>query len=100
MSVKWLAAEVKAGKISWLLVDGSGSGGPTLPGDTRTGSRSALSVAEKVSTKVTLTSGAALYHLTGEAGAILAAAGEIAQGGPPKFRHVEEWECVRGSRLR
>ncbi len=77
VSVSWLAAEVKAGKISWLLVDSSsGSGGPGLPGDTRTGSASALSIAEKVSPKVTLSSGATLYHLTGRAAAILAAAGE------------------------
>jgi hypothetical protein len=78
VSVSWLAAEVKAGKISWLLVDGSGggSGGPTLPGDTRPGSQSALGAAEKVSTKVTLSSGVTLYHLTGKAAAILAAAGE------------------------
>jgi 4-amino-4-deoxy-L-arabinose transferase-like glycosyltransferase len=78
VSVSWLAAEVKAGKISWLLVDGGGggSGGPTLPGDTRTGSQSALGAAEKVSTKVTLSSGVTLYHLTGKAAAILAAAGE------------------------
>jgi 4-amino-4-deoxy-L-arabinose transferase-like glycosyltransferase len=76
VSVKWLAAEVKAGKISWLLAEGSGSGGPTLPGDTRTGSQSAIGIAEKVATKVTLSSGATLYHLTGKAAAILAAAGE------------------------
>ncbi len=72
VSASWLAAEVKAGKLSWILVDSGQSGGPTLPGDTRTGSQSALSAAEKAAPSVTLSSGAKLYHLTGRAAAILA----------------------------
>jgi hypothetical protein len=63
VSVSWLAAEVKAGRLSWLLVEGGNQRGPTLAGDTRTGSQSALSAIEQGATSVTLSNGATLYHL-------------------------------------
>jgi hypothetical protein len=64
VTVSWLAAEVTAGRLSWLLVEGGNQRGPTLAGDTRTGSQSALSAIEQGATSVTLTGGATLYHLT------------------------------------
>ncbi len=45
VSVSWLAGEVEAGHLRWILSDTSGS---RLPGDTRTGSTSALEVAARV----------------------------------------------------
>ena len=53
MSLTWLAHEVRAGHLRWVIVDSSSSGG--LPGDTRTGSESALDVVAKTCRKVTLT---------------------------------------------
>ena len=41
VSASWLASEVKAGRLRWVLADTGGA--PTLPGDTRTGSQSAIS---------------------------------------------------------
>jgi hypothetical protein len=55
VSASWLAGEVRAGRIRWVLSSGRGAaGGPTLPGDTRTGSRSALSAVAKVCRAVAL----------------------------------------------
>jgi 4-amino-4-deoxy-L-arabinose transferase-like glycosyltransferase len=71
VSVSWLASEVAAGKLRWLLVDRTGFG---LPGDTRTGSKTAISVAAGVCSKVSLgSSGATMYDCAGRASAILAA---------------------------
>jgi 4-amino-4-deoxy-L-arabinose transferase-like glycosyltransferase len=59
VSVAWLAREVGAGKIRWVLVDGLGGsgGGPRLPGDARTGSRTALAAVASACRKVTLPAG-------------------------------------------
>jgi 4-amino-4-deoxy-L-arabinose transferase-like glycosyltransferase len=77
---QWLAMEVKAGRLRWLLNTGTTVGG--LPGDTRTGSDKAFDVAEKVCQKVTLSTGSGtsatgastLYDCQGDAAAILSAA--------------------------
>jgi 4-amino-4-deoxy-L-arabinose transferase-like glycosyltransferase len=105
VSASWLAMEVRDGRLRWILPSGTaggpgggfggpggglgsqrggsgGSGGPRggfggLGGDTRQGSAAALSIAEKVGRKVTLTSGSTtvtMYDLQGKASAILAAA--------------------------
>jgi hypothetical protein len=93
VTVSWLAQEVRAGRIRWVLGSAQGAtGGPTLPGDTRSGSTSALAAAAKVCTAVSLpssstTSSAAsatggagaqtLYDCSGRAGTlqVLAASG-------------------------
>jgi hypothetical protein len=74
---QWIAQEVASGRLSWILDQGTQSGG--LPGDTRTGSQAALDVAERVATKVTIKTSSGttvtLYKLSGKAAAILRAAG-------------------------
>ena len=80
VTVQWLAMEVRSGKLRWILRTGSstgGFGGAGLRGDSRQGSTSALSIAEKVGRKVTFTSKAStvtMYDLKGTAAAMLAAA--------------------------
>jgi 4-amino-4-deoxy-L-arabinose transferase-like glycosyltransferase len=54
VSVAWLAGEVSHGKIRWVLTEGNGPSGPRLRGDTRQGSRKAMTTVTKVCTKVTL----------------------------------------------
>jgi len=77
VSVTWLANEVKTGHLRWVLAD-SGGQGFRLPGDTRTGSQTAMSAVEKACTavKVSTSSGtsATLYDCLGKAAAILNAA--------------------------
>jgi hypothetical protein len=75
VTARWLAMEISEGRLRWLLA--GGTGGQALPGDTRTGSADAISIAERVARKVTFTSGGqtvTLYDLQGKAAAILAAA--------------------------
>jgi 4-amino-4-deoxy-L-arabinose transferase-like glycosyltransferase len=57
VSISWLAGEVSAGHIRWVLAEssGAGTGGGRLPGDTRKGSSAAIAAAEKVCRRVTLT---------------------------------------------
>jgi len=59
VSIAWLAGEVAAGKIRWVLAGqsgaGAGVGAGRLPGDTRTGSSIAIAAAEQACRKVTLT---------------------------------------------
>jgi 4-amino-4-deoxy-L-arabinose transferase-like glycosyltransferase len=89
VSVTWLAGEVSRGKIGWVLAEGTGSSGPRLPGDTRKGSRKAMTAVTKACTKVTLSSSAtggtgraaggqggesALYDCRGHAAALASAA--------------------------
>jgi 4-amino-4-deoxy-L-arabinose transferase-like glycosyltransferase len=75
VSATWLAQEVAAGRLRWVIVDGTQSGG--LPGDTRTGSQSAMNIVASTCRRVTLsTSGSSvtMYDCQGRATAILAAA--------------------------
>ncbi len=58
VSVAWLAGEVSRGEIRWVLAEGSGSSGPRLAGDTRQGSRKAMTAVTKACTRVTLSSSA------------------------------------------
>jgi hypothetical protein len=83
VSISWLADEVAAGKIRWVLDEGSasgvaggGAGAGRLPGDTRKGSSVAIAAAAKVCRKVTLTGGATsststLYDCQGRASQLL-----------------------------
>jgi 4-amino-4-deoxy-L-arabinose transferase-like glycosyltransferase len=67
VSVSWLAQEVSAGKIRWVLAEqtagGGGRGG--LPGDTRTGARTALAAAEKACVAVKLPSSSSAGAVSG-----------------------------------
>jgi 4-amino-4-deoxy-L-arabinose transferase-like glycosyltransferase len=59
VSVAWLAQEVKAGKIRWVLTEAQGGGagvGRGLPGDTRAGAKAAIAAVEKGCQGVTFTS--------------------------------------------
>jgi hypothetical protein len=71
VSASWLAWEVASGKIRWVLVDQSGTGFGGLPGDTRTGSKTAMAAVAEACKKVTLTSttSSATPAKTGSAGA-------------------------------
>jgi len=64
VSISWLADEVAAGKIRWVL-GGEESGGG-LPGDTRKGSSVAIAAAAKVCRKVTVGT-STLYDCQGRA---------------------------------
>jgi 4-amino-4-deoxy-L-arabinose transferase-like glycosyltransferase len=75
VSATWLAHEVAAGRLRWVIADSSQGG--SLPGDTRTGSQSAMDVVAKTCHAVTLsTSGTTttMYDCLGRAAAILQAA--------------------------
>jgi 4-amino-4-deoxy-L-arabinose transferase-like glycosyltransferase len=95
VSVSWLAQEVSMGKLRWVVGEQSAGGGGfagRLPGDTRTGSKTAIAAVETACRKVTLpastsartTSGAAsgaaasssastLYDCQGRASALASA---------------------------
>jgi hypothetical protein len=99
VSASWLAMEVRAGRLRWILADTGGLGGgfglgglassgsaiTSVPGrggpgfsDRRPGSMRVFQVAGKVGRKVTITAGGqtvTMYDLKGKAAAILAAAG-------------------------
>jgi 4-amino-4-deoxy-L-arabinose transferase-like glycosyltransferase len=72
VSVSWLAGEVSRGQVRWVLVEGSGSSGPRLPGDTRQGSRRAMTAVTRACAKVTLSVSAS----GGESGAAGGQGGE------------------------
>jgi 4-amino-4-deoxy-L-arabinose transferase-like glycosyltransferase len=77
VSATWLAQEVRSGHLRWIVAEQSR--GARLPGDTRTGSQSALSVVESACPAVKLstagaTASATMYDCQGRAAAILAAA--------------------------
>jgi 4-amino-4-deoxy-L-arabinose transferase-like glycosyltransferase len=59
VSVTWLADEVRAGSIRWVLAEQTGAqagrGGGVLPGDTRAGSKAAIAAVAKTCRRVTLT---------------------------------------------
>jgi hypothetical protein len=72
VSATWLAQEVAAGRLRWVIVDDSQGGG--LPGDTRTGSQAAMSVVANTCRRVTFTSAGtsvSMYDCLGRAAAIL-----------------------------
>ncbi len=76
MTAAWIAAEVRSGHLRWVVPD-SGQG-PRPPGDTRTGSQSAMSIVERTCRRVSFTSGTQtviMYDCLGHASAIMSAAG-------------------------
>ena len=77
VSASWIAMEVREGRLRWVIVDNSQ--GTTLPGDTRTGSQTAMDVVAKTCRAVTLSSNGIsgqMYDCLGRATAILQAAKE------------------------
>jgi 4-amino-4-deoxy-L-arabinose transferase-like glycosyltransferase len=76
VSATWLAQQVAAGRLRWVIVDDAR--GARLPGDTRTGSQAAMNVVARTCRRVTLGTDAAtatMYDCLGRAAAILQAAG-------------------------
>ncbi len=73
VSVAWLAQEVSAGHIGWVVAEQGGTqSGPRLAGDTRTGSKTAMAAVAKACTAVKLSTGS-LYDCQGRAAALLSA---------------------------
>jgi 4-amino-4-deoxy-L-arabinose transferase-like glycosyltransferase len=55
VNVAWLAQRVSSGSIRWVLAEQTGqAGGARLPGDTRAGSKAAMTAVAKACRKVTL----------------------------------------------
>jgi 4-amino-4-deoxy-L-arabinose transferase-like glycosyltransferase len=54
VSVSWLAQEVATGKIRWVLDEGSMRSAARLPGDSRAGSKAAMSAVARACLRVTL----------------------------------------------
>ncbi len=81
VSASWIASEVHSGRLRWVLADAGTNA--RLPGDTRTGSQTAISIVEKSCKNVTFTtqtgSKVTMYDCAGRAGAILNASNN--QGG-------------------
>ena len=75
VSASWLASEVASGHLRWVVADSNGGGG--APGDTRSGSRAAMSIVAQTCRPVILTTTGAtkvtMYDCHGRASAILAA---------------------------
>lgn len=74
VTASWLAMEVKAGRLRWVIVDNTQGSG--LPRDTRTGSQAAMDVVARTCPRVTLTSQGTtvtMYDCQGRAAAILQA---------------------------
>jgi hypothetical protein len=78
VSVSWLAEQVRAGKIRWVLTDGQGG---ALRNDGRTGSTTAMTAVAQTCTSVGTSSGAGsttstsgLYDCAGTADALASAA--------------------------
>ncbi len=90
VSVAWLAQEVRAGHIRWVVAEqGGAQGGPRLAGDTRTGSQKAMAAAAEVCRAVKLSTSTAtrgggsgtssegsLYDCQGRAAALLSASAQ------------------------
>jgi hypothetical protein len=74
VTAAWLASEVRAGRLRWVLTDGTQ--GLRLPGDNRQGSQTALEAVQKGCRAISLSSGAGtIYDCRGRASAILQSAG-------------------------
>ena len=69
VSLSWLADAVEAGRIRWVVTDGSGG---FMPRDGRVGATDVMSAVRKVGTRVSSVSG--LYDLRGKAAALRALA--------------------------
>jgi len=71
VTASWIAQEVRAGHLRWIITGDSGFG---APGDARTGSAAAFAVVERTCKAVTVTGGVKMYDCLGRAAAILHAA--------------------------
>jgi hypothetical protein len=72
VTATWLAQEVAAGRLRWVIV--VDSRGASLPGDTRTGSQAAMDVVANTCRRVTFSAGGTsvtMYDCLGRAAAIL-----------------------------
>jgi 4-amino-4-deoxy-L-arabinose transferase-like glycosyltransferase len=78
VSVAWLAGEVSRGQIRWVLAESSGlaASGPRLAGDTREGSKKAITAVTKACQKVTIASSASSATGGGSESASAGAGGE------------------------
>jgi 4-amino-4-deoxy-L-arabinose transferase-like glycosyltransferase len=75
VTASWIAMEVKAGRLRWVIVDNQGFRGP---GDTRQGSQAAMDVVAKTCKAVNIKTSSTtttMYGCQGRAAAIQAAAG-------------------------
>jgi 4-amino-4-deoxy-L-arabinose transferase-like glycosyltransferase len=81
VSASWLAQEVRAGKIRWVLAEESaGQGGPGLPGDTRVGAKKAIAAVEQACRRVTLSTSSAATGTATSSAATGTAGGEASAG--------------------
>jgi 4-amino-4-deoxy-L-arabinose transferase-like glycosyltransferase len=74
VSATWIAQQVESGHLRWIVAENSGGG---APGDTRTGSRAALSIVAQTCRVVSVTANGTkvkLYDCLGRGSAILRAA--------------------------
>jgi hypothetical protein len=69
VSIQWLAQQVAAGKIRWILVEGSGGGMQ----DGRVGSSQVMAAVAKVGKQVSYGGSGTLYDVQGQASALLSA---------------------------
>jgi 4-amino-4-deoxy-L-arabinose transferase-like glycosyltransferase len=67
VTVTWLAQEVRSGKIRWVVDEGSSAFGGGLPGDTRTGARTAMAAVAQACERVTLSTSAGTGSSAGAA---------------------------------
>jgi 4-amino-4-deoxy-L-arabinose transferase-like glycosyltransferase len=72
VSISWLAQEVRTGKIRWVLAEGAGGAGagPRLAGDTRAGSKQAVSAVAKACRAVALSPSSAAARASARSGSI------------------------------
>ena len=77
VTVTWLAQEVRTGKIRWVIDEGSSGFGGGLPGDTRTGARTAMAAVAQACQRVTLSTASSAGASAGTG----ASAGSTESGG-------------------
>jgi hypothetical protein len=85
VSASWLAQRVSSGAIRWVLVEGTGaqSSGPRLAGDTRAGSKAAMTAVTKACSRVQLASSEGSSAKTASASA--GATGATSTGGATRL---------------
>jgi hypothetical protein len=88
VSTAWLAQRVRSGAIRWVLGEQSGTRSfRGLPGDTRAGSKAAITAVEKVCKKVTVSTA------TGTASSRTAGAGSSAAGSTVAGASMSLYDC-------
>jgi hypothetical protein len=96
VAVSWLAQRVRSGEIRWVLAEqSSGFGGRAgMPGDTRAGSKAAMTAVSEACRKVTLSSGTG-GATTSSAGASgqTGAAGTLVGGGSSTASASSLYDC-------